>query len=186
MARQRKRTAETKFRPPRLEFDVWEYNPQGLRKYDEKALRKEYRRLRDIAQKRLKRMAGTMFEESETYRQNVGSFAETRNIKSAADLRRGLTDLARFVMAEGSTVSGQKSIMARGLQTWREKGPEYAFLNESNWFSWVRFLEYTKSHEQYLYDLQEMAAVFDDAVDPAEYSIESLYDAYVERVESYS
>ena len=177
MAKQRKRNTKTNFRPPRLEFDVWEYNPQGLRKYDEKILRKEYRRLRDIAQKRLKRLGATEFVESEAYRLNRDAFAETRNIKNLSDLRRGLTQLARFVMAEGSTITGQKSIRARGIEEWRSKG--YEFINESNWFAWVRFLEYVKSHEQFIYDLETMKQEF--IVEMAEnphISAEEIFQAY--------
>lgn len=177
------RTTATKFKPPRLAFDVWEYNPQGLRKYDEKALRKEYRRLRDIAQKRLKRLGASEFVESEAYRLNKDAFAKTRSITNMGDLRRGLTQLARFVMAEGSTVAGQKSIRDRGIQTWRSKG--YEFVNESNWFAWVRFLEFVKSHEQYIYDLAAMKQEFitELAEDP-HISAEEIFAAYGREIDS--
>lgn len=175
----RRYTEGTKFKPPRLSFSAWEYNPQGLQRYDERTLRKEYTRLRDIAQKRLSRMGGTMFSESETYQQNVGQFEKTRDIKTESQLRQNLTQLARFVMAESSTIQGQKAIMARGISTWREKG--YDWVNESNWFDFVDFLDYVKSHEKHVYDLDDALAEFKRTLDAGEdiSATEALYNAYV-------
>lgn len=176
----RRYTEGTRFKPPRLSFSAWEYNPQGLQKYDEKALRKEYTRLRDIAQKRLGRMGKTMFERSETYRQNVGQFEKTRDIKTASQLRQNLTQLARFVMAESSTIQGQKAIMQRGIASWREKG--YDWVNESNWFDFIDFLEYVKAHDKNVYSLDDAMDEFKRSLDAGEdvSDTEALFNAYVE------
>lgn len=178
----RRYTEGTRFKPPRLSFSAWEYNPQGLQRYDERTLRKEYTRLRDIAQKRLKRMGGSMFERSETYRQNVDQFEKTRDIKTASQLRQNLTQLARFVMAESSTIQGQKAIMQRGIASWREKG--YDFVNESNWFDFVDFLEYVKAHDKNVYSLDDAMEEFKRAQEAGEDTsdTEALFNAYVESV----
>ena len=176
----RRYTEGTRFKPPRLSFSAWEYNPQGLQQYDERTLRREYTRLRDIAQKRLSRMGDTMFERSETYRQNVGMFEKTRDIKTESQLRQSLTQLARFVMAESSTIQGQKSIMRRGIQTWHEKG--YGWVNESNWFDFVDFLEYVKSNEEHVYDLDKAMEQFKQTLDNSGNTgdVEALFKAYQE------
>ena len=166
----RRYTGGTRFKPPRLSFSAWEYNPQGLQRYDERTLRREYTRLRDIAQKRLGRMGQTMFERSETYRQNVGQFEKTRDIKTVSQLRQNLTQLARFVMAESSTIQA----------SWRKKG--YDWVNESNWFDFIDFLEYVKAHDKNVYSLDyamdEFKRSLDGGVDVSD--TEALFNAYVE------
>lgn len=180
----RRYTEGTKFKPPRLSFSAWEYNPQGLQRYDERALRKEYTRLRDIAQKRLSRMGESKFSESETYQQNVGQFEKTRDIKSASQLRQSLTQLARFVMAESSTIQGQKAIMSRGIQQWREKG--YNFVNEGNWFSFTRFLEYVKSNDKNIYSLDAAMEAFQAADEQGDTSnVELLFEEYQSTIDGY-
>lgn len=174
----------TRFKPPRLSFSAWEYNPQGLQRYDERSLRKEYTRLRDIAQKRLSRMGESKFSESETYQQNVGMFEKTRDIKSVSELRQSLTQLARFVMAESSTIQGQKSIMRRGIQQWQENG--YGFVNESNWFSFTRFLEYVKSNDKNIYSLDAAMEAFQAANEQGDTSnVELLFEEYQSTIDGY-
>ena len=174
----------TRFKPPRLSFSAWEYNPQGLQRYDERTLRKEYTRLRDIAQKRLSRMGESKFAESETYQQNVGQFEKTRDIKTASQLRQNLTQLARFVMAESSTIQGQKAIMQRGIQQWRDKG--YDFVNEGNWFSFTRFLEYVKANDKNIYSLDAAMDAFQAASEQGDTSnVELLFEEYQSTVDSY-
>lgn len=180
----RRYTEGARFKPPRLSFSAWEYNPQGLQKYDEKTLRREYTRLRDIAQKRLSRMGESKFSESETYQQNVGQFEKTRDIKTESQLRQNLTQLARFVMAESSTIRGQKEIMARGIQQWREKG--YDFVNEGNWFSFTRFLEYVKSNDKNIYSLDAAMEAFQAANEQGDTSnVELLFEEYQSTIDGY-
>lgn len=180
----RRYTEGTRFKPPRLSFSAWEYNPQGLQRYDERTLRREYTRLRDIAQKRLSRMGESKFSESETYQQNVGQFEKTRDIKTASQLRLNLTQLARFVMAESSTIQGQKAIMQRGIQQWREKG--YNFVNEGNWFSFTRFLDYVKANDKNIYSLDAAMEAFEAANEQGDTSnVELLFEEYQSTVDGY-
>lgn len=178
----RRYTEGTRFKPPRLSFSAWEYNPQGLQRYDERTLRREYTRLRDIAQKRLARMGNTMFTRSETYKKNVGQFEKTRDIKTVSQLRQNLTQLARFVLAESSTIQGQKALMQRGITAWHRKG--YDWVNEANWFDFIDFLEYVKSHEKNVYTLDDVMTEFKRTLDAGEdiSATEALYNAYVELV----
>lgn len=179
----RRYTKGTKFKPPKLRFSAWEYNPQGLQRYDESTLRKEYSRLRDIAQKRLKRMGESVFSESEAYQQNVGQFEQTRNIKTVSELRQSLTQLARFLLAESSTIQGQRAIMKRGISEWREKG--YHWVNESNWFEFTRFLSFVSANEDHVYSLDTAMEIFkkqEEIYGPTP-SAEYLFEAYKRQAE---
>ena len=74
--------------------DVW--TPQMIRR--------EYSRLRDIAQKRLKRLAEAE-PESYAYRHNVGQYAPARG-QTTKELAAKLPELARFIAAKTGTVRG--------------------------------------------------------------------------------
>lgn len=74
-------------------------------KYDDKLLRKEYRRMRDIAQKRLKRMEGKA-EAQWVLDQHPSGFPMTRDLKDRDSLVKGLMDVSNFLNAQRSSVSG--------------------------------------------------------------------------------
>ena len=88
---------------------------------DYKALRAEYTRLRDIAQKRLDRLGKSEFSESKAYTSHKNGFAKLRDI-SKGDLAKAFSELSKFVNAKTSTVSGQKSTRAKTIATWRKQG----------------------------------------------------------------
>ena len=105
----------------------------------EKAIRKEYTRLRDITQKRLKRLAAAGYADTQTYKQNVAHYPKLKDIKSIFDLAQRLSDLANFVKSPGSTVSGLKSRRQKTLEKLHEH--EYSFVNESNLDEYGEFME---------------------------------------------
>ena len=78
--------------------------------------RKEYTRLRDIAEKRIKRMKGTAFEESKAYKDHSAGFQKLKDI-DPRDLPKALSELSKFVGAKTSTLSGQKKAQAKTMGT---------------------------------------------------------------------
>ena len=68
-------------------------------------LRREYSALRDIAQKRLKRMAGKP-EAKETYAQHPGGFPKIRELEDRGDLVKALIDVSSFLTARRGSLSG--------------------------------------------------------------------------------
>ena len=105
----------------------------------EKTIRKEYTRLRDIAQKRLKRLDAAGYSDTQTYKQNVAHYPKLKDIKSIFDLAQRISDLANFVKSPGSTVSGLKSRRQKTLEKLHEH--EYSFVNESNLDAYGEFME---------------------------------------------
>ena len=103
------------------------------------AVRKEYTRLRDISQKRLKRLKAVGLDDTQAYLRNYKHYPKLKDIKSDSELAARLSDLARFITAKGSTVAGQKDIMKKSLSTLHDTG--YTFVNEGNFRDFGKFME---------------------------------------------
>lgn len=118
---------------------TWEYDdyyPYRLKQIDERALRKEYTRLRKIANKRLNRLAASEYKESDLAKEYAGGFALLADVK---DLPRELTQLARFVASERSSVTGLKRIDKQTISTLHQHG--YTFVNTKNVGQFGAFME---------------------------------------------
>lgn len=83
-------------------------------------IRKEYSRLRDIAEKRLKRLAISE-PESFAYKQNIGKYAPVREL-TTEEARALMPELARFIAAKTGTVRGIRQAEAKAVKSLREQG----------------------------------------------------------------
>lgn len=97
-----------------LRYNAAKYTPAGLETWPDKELRAEYTRLRDIAQKRIKRLSrDPVAQTSSLYREFEHGFARLRDIKTREGLERAMADVSRFVRARGSTVTGARESLQR-------------------------------------------------------------------------
>lgn len=132
---------------------------QEIEAGNERAVRKEYTRLRDISQKRLKRLAKAGYADTETYKRNVAHYPKLKDVRSRYDLAQRLSDLARFIESARSTVSGMKSSRRKALETFEEHG--YDFVNKSNLDDFGAFMEeYRNQKLDQEYDSGEAADAF--------------------------
>lgn len=115
----------------------------------EKEVRKEYTRLRDISQKRLKRLAAAGYTDTDVYKKNVSHYPKLKDIKTKSELAQRLSDLSRFVASSQSTVKGLKEREQKVLKTLRKSG--YKYVNESNLSDFGEFMEY---YRDAMYDLE--------------------------------
>lgn len=126
-------------------YDVNWYTPSEIKaKLEaggalEKEVRKEYTRLRDISQKRLKRLAAAGYSNTDVYQKNVHHYPKLKDIKTKSELAQRLSDLSRFVGSTQSTVTGIKAREQKTLESLRESG--YTFVNESNLKDFGDFME---------------------------------------------
>lgn len=124
-----------------------------------KEIRAEYTRLRDIAQKRLKRMGETKFRETNTYKFNVKHYPKLKDIKSINELAGRLADLARFITDPYGTLTKQKEIMKKSLTTLHEN--DYTFVTEENYIEFGKFMEhYRDTHYDEIYDSGDAADAY--------------------------
>ena len=108
-------------------FDEKYYTVQGAQtmfslgtRDDISTMRSEYTRMRDTAQKRLKRL-GEKFPESKTYQEHTQGFPKLRDI-DPRDFPKAFSELARFLKAKASTVTGQQQIKEKTIQTFNDNG----------------------------------------------------------------
>ena len=85
------------------------------------AMRKEYTRMRDIAQKRIKRLGESEFRQSKAYQTHPNGFQKLKDM-DIRDLPKAFSELSKFISAKGSTVSGQKAIREKTIKTWNQQG----------------------------------------------------------------
>ena len=137
-----------------LSYEPEFYSPSNIRTYIKENgvadIRKEYTRLRDISQKRLKRMGATMWARTQTYKRNVNHYPLLKDIKSEAELASRLSDLSRFISRKTGTVSGMETQMKKALKTLHEN--QYNFVTRENYLDFGEFMEeyrFQKLDEQY-------------------------------------
>ena len=124
-------------------FDEKYYTVQGAEtmarmgtKDDLSTMRAEYTRMRDVAQKRLHRLE-KMFPESRAVQTHQEGFPKLKNL-DPRDFPKAFAELAKFVKAKGSTVTGQKQIKEKTIDTWQKQGLK---LNNRNYDKTIKILE---------------------------------------------
>ena len=123
-------------------FDAKWYTEQGAATMfhgtpdDVKLMKTEYTRMRDTAQKRIKRLEKEM-PESQAYKTHAEGFKKLREM-DPRDLPKAFAELNKFLRAKGSTVSGQREIKARTIKAWKAQGLN---LNPQNYDRAIKILE---------------------------------------------
>ena len=138
-------------------FDEKYYTVQGAEtmarmgtKDDLATMRAEYTRMRDTAQKRIQRLQ-QLFPESvgAQHKYDTGkkdsegspiskSGFPTLKTLDPRDFPKAFSELAKFVKAKGSTVTGQKQIKDKTIKTWQDQGLN---LNSKNYDKVIKILE---------------------------------------------
>ena len=142
-------------------------------KDDMSTMRSEYTRMRDAAQKRVARLqkmypdsvgAKRRYDTGKTDKEGnpiyKSGFPTLRSL-NPKDFAKAFADVAKFLRAKGSTVTGQKQIKEKTIQTWQAQGLN---LNAKNYDRTIKILE----------QLRRMKIVYgsDDVVDVADAMLE--------------
>ena len=109
---------------------------ENLYRKNVSAMKRKYTKMRDIAQKRIKRL-GQYNPESKVYQTHQQGFAKLKNL-DPRDLPKAFSELSKFVGAKSSTVTGQKQIKQKTINTWRQQGLN---LNSKNYDKAIKILE---------------------------------------------
>lgn len=127
----------------KFRFDEKFYTVQGAEtmarmgtKDDMSTMRSEYTRMRDVAQKRLKRLEKA-FPESKAVQSHPQGFKKLKDL-DPRDFPKAFAELAKFVKAKGSTVTGQRQIKEKTIKTWQDQGLN---LNQKNYDKTIKILE---------------------------------------------
>ena len=102
---------------------------ENMTKAEIKAMRAEYTRMRDIAQKRVKRLGESKFSYSKAFQNYQYGFPKLKDIPKG-HFAEAFSMLAKYVGTKSTTVSGQREQMRKTIATWNEMGIP---LSESNY-----------------------------------------------------
>ena len=143
------------------------YYPGGitiLKATGEAEARKEYQRLRRIAQKRLARFEGTQYEDTDVYKNRAikHPFKPSSELKDARNLQAALSDIRGFLDSERSTISGMKRLDRKAVATLQANG--YDFVNMSNIREFGNFMEAARIKAgKKLFASDRIAELYDEA-----------------------
>ena len=165
-----------KQRPFELAYPVEWYTPYGISNLTDKQLRDEYTRMRDAAQKRVKRLATSEFSTSQAAQQYGRGFAKLGTLtvgtpKTAGPEERAIARQATrknieaefmrmsvFLRSPEVSVAGLRERRAHNIKMLREHG--YA-VNTRNYNKFVKFME--RMREKYgsrIFDSDQAADIF--------------------------
>lgn len=109
----------------------------------EREVRAEYTRLRDIAQKRIKRMGKSEFSKSETYAQYGKGWKKLKDI-STENLATALHEIQKFASSKKSTLKGQREAQRKTMETLQESGID---VNKKNYWSFWAVMHEMRSRK---------------------------------------
>lgn len=116
---------------------------RGANREDWRAIKDEYTRLRDIAQKRITRLGKSEFKRFEAYTSHKKGFPKLRDL-DPRDIPAAMAEMAKFLQAKTSTVSGQRSRMSKTIKAWQKQGLD---LNEKNYNKVMDLLKEMRSRK---------------------------------------
>lgn len=126
-----------------LKYSPELYTPYALESWPYSEMRKEYTRLRDIAQKRLKRLSQDPISgTSDVYKEFAWGFPTIKSMRGDQKaLEQALADVARFVRTKESTVGGAREsfkakLGAGGIDA--DDVPEDQYTALSEWWEIVK------------------------------------------------
>ena len=125
---------------------------------DPSAMRKEYTRMRDIAQKRIKRM-GEAYEWTKTYKSHSEGFQKLKDI-APEDFAKAFSELSKFVNAKISTVAGQRSAQRKTTETLNKAVGQEGAVNSKNYKRVVTILDEARK-KKITYDSDKIVQLAD-------------------------
>ena len=138
-------------------------------KDDYSTMKSEYTRMRDVAQKRLKRLQKA-FPESKAVQNHPGGFPKIKDL-DPRDFPKAFAELAKFVKAKGRTVTGQRQIKEKTMKTWQDQGLN---LNEKNYDKTIKVLEEMRK-QKIVYGSDKAVELADSIIDLDDQQMNDLF-----------
>lgn len=144
-----------------LTYDAWMYTPAMVNRYiSEKQQRKEYSRLRSIAQKRLKRLKQAGLDYTYQYRNWKDAFPTIKELGNKSNISAALSRVAGFV-GRDTTVTGVREDIALELARLAERG--FHGLTGEELFDFYDFMhQFEKEYSDYAYDSLKVIELYDE------------------------
>lgn len=169
--------------------DLYHYEAFKYGNVSASDLRKEYTRLRAVANKRLARMEGTKYEKTQTYLKNKGKYTtiaqiEKEAIKQAKNMPKEVqqlyinshiakktADLYKMLTSRTGSISGMQQVERETVETLREHG--FTFINRNNLQQFGEYMDFLRVlHRGRNFDSERAVDLFGTAtkkgIDPQE------------------
>ena len=160
--------------------DLYHYEAFKYGNVSGEELRKEYTRLRQVANKRLARMVGTEYEDSQTYIYNAGkyttiaqiekaSLANAKNLSEEARQRyvdlhtaKKTHELYKFLTAKTGSIRGMQRVENTIIDVLRDRG--WTFINKRNIKQFGEYMSFLKElYKNRDFDSERAGELFDIA-----------------------
>lgn len=125
-----------------------------------KELRKEYSRLRSIAQKRIGRIEKSAIPFTKGARPY---FSKLTNIVTERDLVREYAELSRFIESKSSTAKGRREQREKTIDTLQKRGFD---VDKNNYMQFLNFMEWFK-HSEYAAKYDSNSDIVQEVFDTA-------------------
>lgn len=169
------------------ELPFYDINPRLVKaeKYDDKLLRSEYTRMRDIAQKRLKRLAASD-EGKYVAEMHPEGFPKLKDMTGRADLVKALTEVSRFLTAKRSSLSGMKESISKTIDSIKEEtGIEIPREQLGNYGRFLNKMKKELGLKPGYYESKYIAEVWSDLQNKGKITKKELRDAVKKYLDEY-
>lgn len=169
--------------------DLYHYEAFKYGNVSASDLRKEYTRLRAVANKRLARMEGTKYEKTQTYLKNKGKYTTIAQIEKEAmkqaknmpkevqqlyinsHIAKKTADLYKMLTSRTGSITGMQQVERETVETLREHG--FTFINRNNLKQFGEYMEFLRVlHRGRNFDSERAVDLFGTAtkkgIDPQE------------------
>ena len=110
---------------------------EAMMRRDFAGMKREYTKMRDVAQKRIKRMGESEFADTKTYEENKEGFRKIKDI-DPRDFAKAFSELSKFVAKKTSTVTGQKERRDKTIKAWNDQNIK---LNKENYSRTMKIMD---------------------------------------------
>lgn len=144
-----------------LKYEPWQYTPAMVNRHmSEKEQRKEYSRLRSIAQKRLQRLKAAGLDYTYQYKNWKNEFPTLKQLGSKSNISAALSRVAGYV-GGNTTVTGVREDIAKELARLSERG--FHGLTGKELFDFYDFMnQFEGEFGDYAYDSMKVIELYDE------------------------
>lgn len=144
---------------------------EAMMRKDFAAMKREYTKMRDVAQKRIKRMGESEFADTKTYEENKEGFRKIKDI-DPRDFAKAFSELSKFVAKKTSTVTGQRERRDKTIKAWNKQNIK---LNKENYNRTMKIMEEMRKRK-IIYDSEIARNVADMTLAVSNEQFEKILD----------
>lgn len=138
-------------------------------------IKKEYQRLRKVANERLRKLKKAGYSDLESYKRFRSAFPAYSKVKTNTALGIHLADARHFLDMKTSTVGGIHKVESQTIQRLHESG--YTFINKDNLRAFGAFMDAVRAkYSGLIYGSDQVSDLFGAAIDKGLDPVQLLQD----------